>query len=51
MSFHFVLERVACRLLDVRFISSTYQVVDGFTKSLSVSKLEFFHHNLNLIKL
>jgi hypothetical protein len=51
MDFHFVCEHVACRQLDVRFISSVDQLVDGFTKSLPVAKLDLFHHNLNLIKL
>jgi hypothetical protein len=37
--------------LDVRFISSSDQVADGFTKSLPASKLDIFHRNLNLIKL
>jgi hypothetical protein len=51
IDFHFVRERVAHRQLDVRFISSANQVADGFTKSLSMSKLDVFHRNLNLIKL
>jgi hypothetical protein len=46
----FVHECVARRQLDVRFISSSDQVADGFTKSLPESKLEIFHRN-NLVKL
>jgi hypothetical protein len=51
IDFHFVRERVARRQLEVRFISSADQVVDGFTKSLPASKLDVFHRNLNLVKL
>jgi hypothetical protein len=51
IDFHFVRERVAQRQLDVRFISSTDQVADGFTKSLPASKLDVFCRNLNLVKL
>jgi hypothetical protein len=51
VDFHFVHERVACRQLDVRFISSVDQLVDGFTKSLPAAKLDLFRHNLNLSKL
>jgi histone deacetylase 1/2 len=35
IDYHFVRERVAQKLLDIRFIPSGDQVVDGFTKSLS----------------
>jgi hypothetical protein len=42
---------LAHRQLDVQFNSSSDQVADGFTKSLPESKLEVFHHNLNLVKL
>jgi hypothetical protein len=48
--FHFIHERVV-RQLDVLFISSANQVVDGFAKSLSTAKLDMFRGNLNLIKL
>jgi hypothetical protein len=51
VDYHFVRERVARKLLDVRFISSRDQVADGFTKSLSTRQLEVFRRNLNLDKL
>jgi hypothetical protein len=51
VDFHFVHERVAQQLLDVRFISSADQVADGFTKSIPASKLDIFCCNLNLVKL
>jgi hypothetical protein len=48
IDFHFVRERVARNLLDIKFISSKDQVADGFTKVLPVKKLEEFKRNLNL---
>jgi hypothetical protein len=51
IDFHFVHERVAWQQLEVRFIFSADQVADGFTKFLPASKLDVFHHNLNLVKL
>jgi hypothetical protein len=48
---HFVCERVAHKLLDIRFIPSGDQLVDGFTKALSTSLLEAFKRNHNLDKL
>jgi hypothetical protein len=51
VDYHFVRERVAQKLLDIRFISSGDQVADGFTKSLSNRQLELFRHNLSLDKL
>jgi hypothetical protein len=51
VDFHFVRERVTSKQLDVQFISSADQVVDGFTKSLPTLKLEMFRRNLNLVKL
>jgi hypothetical protein len=48
IDFHFVRERVAQGLLEVRFINSGDQVADGFTKSVSLPKLIKFRHNLNL---
>jgi hypothetical protein len=32
VDYHFIQERVAQKLLDIRFISSGDQVVDGLTK-------------------
>ena len=48
VDYHFVRERVTKRLLDIRFVSSGDQVADGFTKPLTVRKLESFVYNLNL---
>jgi len=49
IDFHFVRERVAQKLLEVRFISTDDQVADGFTKSLPRAKLKEFRNNLNLV--
>jgi hypothetical protein len=46
-----VRERVANKLLEIRFIPSGDQVADGFTKPLAVRKLENFKRNLNLSRL
>jgi histone deacetylase 1/2 len=51
VDYHFVRERVARKLLDIRFIPSGDQLADGFTKSLSTRQLEAFKRNLNLDKL
>ena len=48
IDFHFVRERVAKNLLDIKFISSKDQIADGFTKALPVKKLDEFKRNLNL---
>jgi histone deacetylase 1/2 len=48
IDFHFVRERVAQKLLEVRFISTGDQLADGFTKALPVVKLKNFRDNLNL---
>jgi histone deacetylase 1/2 len=48
VDFHFVRERVAKRMLEVRFIPSGDQVADGFTKPLPVKQLEDFKRHLNL---
>jgi histone deacetylase 1/2 len=50
IDFHFVRERVANKLLDVRFIPSGDQVADGFTKPLPVKQLENFKRHLNLVR-
>jgi histone deacetylase 1/2 len=48
IDFHFVRERVAQKLLDVRFISTNDQLADGFTKALPTTKIRWFRTNLNL---
>ena len=42
IDYHFVRERVANKLLNVRFVPTGDQVVDGFTKPLSLRQLEAF---------
>ena len=49
IDFHFVRERVAQKLLDIRYIHTNDQLADGFTKPLVVSKMERFRNNLNLV--
>jgi hypothetical protein len=51
IDFHFVRERVARKLLDVKLISTDDQVVDGFTKPQTEKKLISLRNNLNLCKL
>jgi histone deacetylase 1/2 len=48
IDFHFVRERVARRLLEIRFIPTGDQVADGFTKPLQVRQQEAFKTNLNM---
>ena len=48
VDFHFVRERVARKLLDIKFIPTGDQLADGFTKPLTVRRLDEFKHNLNL---
>jgi hypothetical protein len=40
VDYHFVRERVAKKLMDVRFIYTNDQVVHGFTKPLTMQKLK-----------
>jgi histone deacetylase 1/2 len=49
IDFHFVRERVAQKLLDIRFISTGDQLADGFTKPITALKLKAFRFNLNLV--
>jgi histone deacetylase 1/2 len=49
IDFHFVRERVAQKLLDIRFINSADQLADGFTKAITAAKLRQFRTNLNLV--
>jgi histone deacetylase 1/2 len=51
VDYHFFRERVANKLLNIRFIPTGDQVADGFTKPLSNRQLEAFRRNLNLDKL
>jgi len=48
IDFHFVRERVAQKLLDIRFINTGDQLADGFTKPMSAYKMKKFRFNLNL---
>ena len=50
VDFHFVRERVARKLLDIRFIPTGDQLADGFTKPLTTGRLNEFKNNLNLGK-
>jgi hypothetical protein len=47
---HFVRERVARKLLEIKFISGKDQLANGFTKPLSFRQLEQFKRNLKLGK-
>jgi hypothetical protein len=46
-----VRERVSQKLLEFDYVSTRDQVIDGFTKALSVRLLENFKYNLNLTPL
>jgi hypothetical protein len=48
IEFHFVRERVASKLLEVKFISSIDQLADGFTKALPIKNFDEFKRNINL---
>lgn len=50
IDFHFVRDRVQQKLMQVDFVPSTKQVVDGFTKALAVQQFKNFKYNLNLRK-
>jgi hypothetical protein len=47
IDFHFVRERVAQKLLDIRYIHTDDQLADRFTKN-SVAKMKRFRSNLNI---
>jgi hypothetical protein len=49
IDFHFVRERVAQKLLEVRFISTNDQLAAGFTKQIPAAKFQVFCSNLNLV--
>jgi hypothetical protein len=51
IDFQFVRERVARKLLKVRLVSTEDQIIDGFTKALTMKKSASFRDNLNLCKL
>lgn len=48
VDYHFVRERVAQKLLSIRFIFIGDQVADGFTKPLPMKQLEMSRNNHNL---
>jgi hypothetical protein len=48
VDFHFIRERVARKLLDIRSISTKDQLTDGFTKPLRNWLLIQFRNNLNV---
>lgn len=49
IDFHFVRERVAQKLLEIRFITTRDQLADGFTKVLTAQQMDAFRRNLNLL--
>lgn len=49
IDFHFVREQVADGALEVRFISSSDQLADVFTKPATRQMLDRFRTNLNLL--
>jgi hypothetical protein len=51
VDYYFVRERVAKKLLEIRFIPSNDQLADGFIKSLPLRRLMEFRHNFNLGRL
>jgi hypothetical protein len=48
VDYHFVRDRVLKKLLDVRFISTSDQLANGFTKAISQGRSLEFQHNFNL---
>jgi histone deacetylase 1/2 len=49
IDFHFVRERVAKKLLDIRSIHSADQLADGFTKPIVAARIDKFRDDLNLV--
>ena len=49
VDYHFVKERAAQKLLQIKFILSKDQLADIFTEPLSFSLFEIFRCNLNLL--
>ena len=49
VDYHFDRERVAQKLLQIKFISSQDQLANIFTKPLSVQLFDACRHNLNLL--
>jgi hypothetical protein len=50
IDFHFVREQVTKKLLEVRFISTSDQLADSFTKPVSADRLRAFKYNLNIVE-
>jgi hypothetical protein len=50
VAYHIIRERAARGLLEVDYIPTGDQIADGFTKALTVRKLENFKYNINLRK-
>jgi histone deacetylase 1/2 len=50
IDFHFVCEQVTKKLLEVRFISTSDQLADSFTKPVSADRLRAFKYNLNIVE-
>jgi hypothetical protein len=48
IDYHFVREQVVAKLLDIRFISTTDQIANGFTKALPEKQTMKFRNNVNL---
>lgn len=51
VDFHFVREWVALKMLEVRFVYSSDQIVDIFTKALPQRPFDRLNRNLNLISI
>jgi hypothetical protein len=51
VDYHFLRECIQKKLLEVRFISTNDQVIDGFTKALPQGRLLEFQCNLNLVQM